>query len=409
MKLAYRLIVIMIITILVSYPGIVTYSQTSIDAPQVSYSFSQYIKFQGILENPSNIKQCTLFLNIPGETDTFSSLIKINSNGAYEYEFPLSDHSIRAFSTITYWIEVAYKDNKVLSSEPKSLFYEDSRYSWKSLSLDPFQVYWYDREQSFGQLLLDTAHSGLVGIYKILPLDSPDLIKVYAYSSSQELRDTLQIAGQTWIGAHSDPDLRIIMLSIPDGPEQMIEMERQIPHELMHILLYHELGPSYQNLPLWLNEGLASIAELSPNPDYAILLQSASDQDNLLPIQSLCKSFPKEVSGAYLAYSEAASFTRYLIDTYGSPKLMELIFLYQDGLGCDQAVQNVYTQNLEMLDHQWRRDQLGVILWKTTLINILPWLMIFLCVITVPLVIFFISVRKFNSSHQSDFEEASHD
>ena len=399
----------MIAVIMIAYPDPSAYSQILIASPQASYAFGEFLKFHGTLEKPGDIKQCTLFLNIPGEADTFSSLLEIRLDGNYEYEFPLSDHSLRAFSTITYWIEVTYQDNLHLSSEPKSLFYEDSRYLWKSLSSNPFQVNWYDREQSFGKLLMDTAHSGQDGINKILPLASPYLIKVYAYSSSQELRDTLQIAGQTWIGAHTDPDLGIIMLSIPDGPEQIIEMERQIPHELMHILLYRELGPSYINLPLWLSEGLASIAELSPNPDYAILLQSASDQGNLLPIQSLCKSFPKEVSGAYLAYSEASSFTRYLVNTYGSPKLMELIFLYQDGLGCDQAVQNVYNQDLEMLDHQWRRDVFGEIIWKNILMNILPWLIISLCVLTVPLVIFITSIKKFSSSHHGDFEESSHD
>jgi hypothetical protein len=409
MRAAHRLTAIMIAIIMIAYPTPSTYSQFIIASPKVSYAFGEFLIFYGTLEKPDEIKQCTLFLNIPGEDDTFSSLLEIRLDGKYEYKFPLTDHSLRAFSTITYWIEVTFNDNQVLSSEPKSLFYEDSRYLWKSLSSNPIQVYWYDREQSFGKFLMDTAHSGQEGINKLLPLASPYLIKVYAYSSSQELRDTLQIAGQTWIGAHTDPDLGIIMLSIPDGPEQIIEMERQIPHELMHILLYHELGPSYQNLPFWLSEGLASIAELSPNPDYAILLQTASDQDNLLPIQSLCKSFPKEVSGAYLAYAEAASFTRYLVDIYGSPKLMELIFLYQDGLGCDQAAQNVYNQDLEMLDHQWRRDVLGEIIWKNIFMNILPWLIILICVFTVPSVIFFTSVKKFNTSHHDDFEESSHD
>ena len=102
-------------------------------------------------------------------------------------------------------------------------------------------------------------------------------------------------------------------------------MERQIPHEIMHILEYQITGTSYNQIPVWLLEGLASSAELYPNPDYQQVLEKAVDEDSLLPMSVLCQDFPRDLSGALLAYAQSNSFVRFLNQNFGTRDTLSLV------------------------------------------------------------------------------------
>jgi hypothetical protein len=185
-----------------------------------------------------------------------------------------------------------------------------------------------------------------------------------------------------------------MVVSLPKGPEQRLEMERQIPHELMHIMLYQKVGPSYVNLPAWFNEGLSSIAELYPNPDYQVLLESAYEKGTLLPISSLCTSFPRDAAGAYLAYAESASFTRYLHEQYGSLPIDQLVRQYATGLDCERGIEVALGSSISQLERDWRRETLGEDPWLTALTNLAPWLLLLLAILAVPIVLVIVTLRS---------------
>ena len=53
----------------------------------------------------------------------------------------------------------------------------------------------------------------------------------------------------------------VVFLSIAPGSRHKVLMQKQIPHELAHVLLYRYVGENYNRLPLWLLEGSSSIAD----------------------------------------------------------------------------------------------------------------------------------------------------
>ncbi len=279
---------------------------------RVEYTFGEKIEFLGSMPAGTKIKSARLFYRAQGVTVTASEEAEWDGHGQLSYTVDLikksPDPPLRAFSDVSYWFEVTLASGQVIQSEQATFYYEDNRFIWRTRSSQDYIVHWYEGEPEFAQSLLDVAEQGLENIQTILPLKQKDKINIYAYASAEEMRATLQTAGRNWVGAHTDPDLRVMVVSLPQGPEQRLEMERQVPHELMHLLLYQWLEQGYGGLPTWLNEGLASIAELYPNPDYLVLLDSALGKDNLLPINSLCQSFPRDASSAYLAYADDIPF-----------------------------------------------------------------------------------------------------
>lgn len=369
-------------------------AQAEIIESEIDYRFGEYISFRSLVQADSPINHVQMFIQREGSYDTISSGELIPEAGVVEYEINPNQEKIRAFSTAQYWYEITLENGDIIATPQQTFLYEDNRFTWATRLKLPFEIYWHEGDTAFGQNILDIAQQSLEYINSLLPVPSPEKVGVYAYANAVDMRDTLLVTDRSWVGAHTDPDLQVMVISLPPGPEQRLEMERQIPHELMHILLYQKIGPSYVNLPAWLNEGLASIAELYPNPDYLILLNSAYEKGNLLPIAALCTTFPRDAAGAYLAYAQAASFTRFLHQEFGSSGLEALLLAYADGLDCERGIQIALGSDLTQLEMRWRQDAFGQDPVETAFTNLAPWIAILLAVLAVPTLILITSLRR---------------
>ena len=385
----------MVCLILTGSFGVAT-AQVEVGDIQVEHQFGEYIQFQAEINAGDAVQSVFLFVQPQGQVDTISSPPLIPEDGVIQFRIDPVQERIRTFSTLEYWFETTLENGAVFASPKETYSYDDNRFTWQERSKSPFQAYWHEGDTEFGQNILDIAQKGIDQIHTILPVPNPEAVKIYAYANAVDMGATLQLAERNWVGAHTDPDLGVMVVSLPPGPEQRLEMERQIPHELMHILLYQKIGPSYANLPAWLNEGLASIAEIYPNPDYLVLLKSAYEKERLFPISLLCNTFPRDAAGAYLAYAQAASFTRFLHQEFGSTGLEDLIAAYANGLDCERGIQVAFGSDMTQLELQWRQDTFGERPWSSALTNLAPWLILLAAVLAVPIVIVIGNLRKQN-------------
>ena len=367
---------------------------------EVDYSFGDSIIFQAAIQSDTPIEQVVVFVQAKGRLDAETIPATISSSGEATAELDLQQYPVRGFSEITYWYRVTLENGEVFTSEKYHFFYEDSRYDWETLETDDFTVHWYDDEVNFGQEMVNIAGSSLQRAQTYLQVTPNETIHIYAYDNAREMQSALQTSGQDWVAGHADPDLGVILVSLPPGPERQLEMERQIPHELMHILMFQKTGSAYERLPVWLNEGLASITELYPNPDYYTILKDAYEEKKLLPITSLCQSFPQDSSRVLIAYAETASFTRYLYNQYGTPGLENLISSYADGLECDRGAEQALGSTLTQLEIQWRREIFNQDPLISAIENLIPWVLVLLLIIGLPL-IFSLLVSRKNRSHRS--------
>jgi hypothetical protein len=168
-------------------------------------------------------------------------------------------------------------------------------------------------------------------------------------------------------------------------------MQRQIPHEIAHILLYRYAGTGYNQLPSWLNEGIASLAELYPPTDYKNAVQAASASESLLPLSSLCEPFPADASGAFLAHAESDRVVRYIQSIYGTSSLDALVLSYAKGLDCEQGVKQALGISLSQLDRRWRQAEFGRQADGADFQDLLPYLFLMLILLVVPTLVTVIS------------------
>jgi hypothetical protein len=369
-------------------------AETQISNPRWEYIFGRQITFSADLKSDIAVAEARFYFVRPEDAQANVVPIVMDEQGVLNYEYDFMRFPLRAFSSVKYWFEVVVAGGETVRSNPEVFYYEDNRFVWQILQSGPFRVHWYDGDTAFGQALLDVAQRGLIQAQSWLPVVNPDEINIYTYASKEEMRSTLLLGGTNWVAGHADPDMQLIVVTISPGPEQRTEMERQIPHELMHTLLYQLLdrtvGPAaYYKLPTWLIEGLASVNEIYPNPYYHTILSQAADRGGLLSFSDICKNFPVDASGAYLAYAQAASFTRYLYDQYGAEGLETLVVIYTQNneLDCQDGTAKALGTPLNELERSWRQTALGEKIASTEASSPWPWVAVLGVVLTVPFII----------------------
>ena len=378
------LIKLVLLTLLIAFiPGSRAFAQEIVD-PSVEYIFGEQVIFSGTVQSEVPVKEIFISFRTRNETDTFMDRVEILPGGELVYIHPIEARALRAFTIIDYWFTIRLDDGTELNSSANQFEYADNRFAWQTIEETPFEVYWFDGDIASAQGVIDVAREGLNRAQGILPLQKPAQIRLYIYKSADQIP---QIPGNNWVAGHAYPDLELVVVSIPDGPERRLEMERQIPHELMHVLLFQTAGAGYSNLPTWLVEGLATMAQLYPTPEYQVLLENGIKTDSLLPISSLCQGFPAHASGAYLAYAEAAYFTRYIYHQYGSSGLERLVTNYSNGVDCERGAELALGVTLSRLEHQWVKESLGLpavsVLDKSD--QFVPWFFLLAVVLVIPL------------------------
>ncbi|MGD8403664.1 MAG: peptidase MA family metallohydrolase [Anaerolineales bacterium] len=366
-------------------------AQSGIEVSNVGVfdDFGQYVTFEARIQSPTPITSVALVFN-----DNFDESVRrfpanVGNNGVVTYRYDVTQNVLRPFVTISFWFEVTLQNGQTLRSEKYRVQYMDDRFTWQQQVDGSLRVHWYEGDAAFGDALLDVSRRGLNAVNAIIPASSNMPLDVYVYASTSDLQSALFLGGESWQGGHANPKLGVVMLAITPGPGQSIDMETLIPHELAHVMLYRSVGEGYNSLPVWLSEGIASLAELYPNPDYDQALTIASQNDSLLSISDLCDTFPLDASRAYLAYAESQSFVRFLRDSYGTPALFSLTSAYADGLSCDQGVMRSLGTSLVSLDTRWRETVLGQNVVGVFLRNMLPYLGLFVFMLLIPLIGFF--------------------
>lgn len=357
----------------------------AVDGASVAVSFGQTITFTAKIKASIPIKQVSLLFRGMNEEVTRVETVQPTEDGSVSFTYDASQNFFPPFSWIVFWYQATLADDQTYTSSPITFQYNDDRFPWRKITQANVTVHWYAGDDTFGSTALDAAGRGMLTMNEFIPISLSDPVEIYIYSNVNDLKDTLQFGGEDWTGGHVNPEIGVVLVAIAPGGNQAIEMETKIPHELAHVMLYRTLGSNYASQKTWLLEGIASMVELYPNPDYKHALDVASQNNSLIPFDELCDSFPADAGNAFLAYAQSQSFVTYIRDTYGTSGLTRLTEAYSDGLTCDLGATNALGTPLSQLDARWRESVLGQNLTGVAIRNLSPFVLLMLLVLLVPI------------------------
>ncbi len=154
-----------------------------------------------------------------------------------------------------------------------------------------------------------------------------------------------------WADGLYDPTLGRIQIPTQGATTDRKWLASVLRHEYVHALLHDRLGASSGTLPTWLNEGLAMQLAGDAWPD---LDQAMSGDITVIPLTYLEGSWAALPAGtSTVAYLEAHSATRYLIERWGMARVDELLNAFHAKSSVAAALQNTLFISYEQFHRQW--------------------------------------------------------
>ncbi|MDF1498941.1 MAG: peptidase MA family metallohydrolase [Anaerolineales bacterium] len=327
----------------------------------VEIEFGESIRFATTIEGEEPPIRAVLFIRSGQNTQFKTRIAEIKTTNPPHAIVEVEPMAINLvpFAQIEYYWQVDLADGVIITSETERMNYHDQRFEWQDFARGSIAAHWVDGDLAWGQNLLAIAESVLPEMRALFGTAADTPIHIYVYPDQSTLQNSLRQAGINQVAAHALPETGAVLLSGKSGSETLIHLEQDIPHELVHVLLHERMRAKKENLPVWLDEGLATHFEQTPRPIYRTALEDAAERDALLAMESLCASFPIAEDEKILAYAQSASFTNYLLDIYGSGGILLLLDAYEEGVSCTGGIQRVYRRSLGQLESEWKGSAFG--------------------------------------------------
>jgi len=357
------------------------------------YKFGEQITFIGQLKSPVQIQSASIFIFNSLQSVVYAYPVFFDQNGRSEFRLDTGLNAMRPFTTFAWNYEITLEDGSKLQSRKSYFRYDDDRFQWRTLESAGVRIHWYNGDDQFGIVALNATQAGLQSIRGFFPPDLTQPVDVFIYASESDLRGTLYFT-EDWVAGHSDSPAGVVTVLVEPGPNQGIVLEQRIPHELMHVLFYRQIGAGYDKVPAWLREGISTLAEVYPNPDYDNVLKDAAARDALIPMRDLCASFSPNLDSAFLAYAQSRSFTNSLRGQYGADGLLTLAKTYAGGVDCERGPERAFGVPFVKLETDWRASLMGQSPIVAALGNLLPYLVLLCLVLIFPLIGIVGSLRK---------------
>ena len=254
-------------------------------------------------------------------------------------------------SRLEYWwtVEDALGDKTETFST--QIQFDDTRYPWRSLTEGEVTIYWYQGDESFARELMVTAQEALMRLAEDTGAYLEKPVKTYIYANTQDLQGSM-IYPQEWTGGAAFTRHGIIAIGI--APNNLAWGKRAMTHELTHLVIHQMTFNPYNDLPNWLDEGLAMYNEGAPSSQFTTRLNEAIAEDDLISVRSIASPFSAYAEQSILAYAQSYSLVEFLINNYGSDKMLELLNTFRQGSSYDGALEKVYGFDMDGLNTLWR-------------------------------------------------------
>jgi hypothetical protein len=255
-------------------------------------------------------------------------------------------------SDIAYWWTVTDAAGRIIETEPSLVHIDDERYDWQTIQQGKITLYWYEGDDSFAEELMAAAQDALVRLAANTGAELEKPAKLYIYANQEDLIGAM-VYPQEWTGGVAFSQFGIIAIGIETTESQLEWGKRTIAHELTHLVIHQLTENPYSYLPTWLDEGLAMSSEGELELSFVFALSWAEANNSYISVRSLCSPFSAYVDQTVLAYAESYKIVAYLIEEYGREKMLELLNVFKQGSGYDEALLKVYGFDMDELNTLW--------------------------------------------------------
>ncbi|MBI4308115.1 MAG: hypothetical protein HY684_04850 [Chloroflexi bacterium] len=256
---------------------------------------------------------------------------------------------------VTYSYRITDEAGNVLETQPQAHTYLDPRIRWETLSDGFITVYYHGGLRTRAQTILQATQETMDRVSKVLETQLKEPIRLVVYNSYVDMAPALPFVSATYESALMTEGQAYfeqgVLLLFGGDPN----IRGVTSHESTHLLVHQAASSPLAQIPPWLDEGLAEYGNIQPGAEYDRALQQGIRANSLIPLRNLAAR-PGNPNAVILFYGQGRSAVRFMIETYGAPKMAALLRVLNDGLRIDEALRKVYSMGLDELDNAWRKS-----------------------------------------------------
>ena len=317
--------------------------------------FAEGITFQLGVKTPDHIQSVALYYRRDGEGVTVRVPLEILVDAQpIEYTWELEPGDLPVGEHVEYLWRIMDDQGNELETPPQVAEYADDRFDWQETLGGSVVLLWYGADEDEAQRLLGYATQSLARLQDEMGVHLNQPVHVYVYRSKSDMSMALPRRSDAF-------DDRILTLGVVVDDATLLllgshaDVEGTVAHELSHIVVGLATENPYVSLPRWLDEGLAMYSEGELPGGNQRALDSAIQRDQLISVRSL-SAYTGDPAEVDLFYGEVYSLVDFLLVTYGTDAMSDLLDSFTEGITQEEALQRAYAIGVAELDTEWRRS-----------------------------------------------------
>ena len=203
--------------------------------------------------------------------------------------------------------------------------YDD--FDWHILATEHFDVYYYPEERELAEIGAEAAEEAYVELENRFDFSFNHRVPILFYASNLHFKQTNTTPGFIPDGVGGFFEFLKGRVVIPaDGNVQ--RFRRVVKHELTHVFTFNKIArvlrdhrrPVDRLLPLWFTEGLAEYWSGEPDHQHEMIIRDAVASNFFVQLDDMDR-----IAGSYVMYKEGEAFCRFVSETYGEERILDLI------------------------------------------------------------------------------------
>jgi hypothetical protein len=205
---------------------------------------------------------------------------------------------------------------------------------FQTITQQPFTIHFVIRDSTYARDAFKTLFKAYEEISFDLRLSHLDSFHVYIMPTRKSFRETLTGRLPSWTGAFANPSVNTMVIRSPRwNPDD--SFETTLIHEFFHLLIHQYLG--VHKLPRWMDEGLAIFYSHEERWKTATALAKAIATGSIIPLSEIDYVLEYHQAKADLAYQQSFSAVDYLLRTYDSDALRQIVKGLKEGQSLDDC------------------------------------------------------------------------
>ncbi len=321
-------------------------------------NFRESITFRLSAESTTEIVEVDLLYRVIGQPATSRNEADFTPGTSVTAQFVIDqtrpENYLPPGTEIEYWWKVVDAAGNELKTEKDILLYLDNRYDWQTLENERLALYWYEGGDDFGQKLFDRADLALDTLETDIGIALENPIKIFIYANHNDLLGAVSTNAQDWTGGQAFTRYGVVVIGV--SPRQLNWGLNATTHEMTHLVIHQATENPFGDLPRWLDEGIAVYNENRDelDEDFRLTFERAVKNDELMTLRALSSPFPADPMQANLAYGQSGAVVKFIIDTYGSEAMAELLAIFAEGALYDEALEQALGVDTDSLDNEFR-------------------------------------------------------